>query len=157
MKASENEVVSLIKTVNIDVAGDAWGDRRRARALLPRSTRSPCRDVMKYAQNWVGSLSLSSRDSQVTQRGLTGIYSLSKVVFPKPAGAAIRVSFRPNPEFKRSVRRGRDTSSARWRGMKSFVRRSSVISPSWSGCRFYPYCHTTKVTELIMGKHFDRA
>ena len=43
-------------------------------------------------------------------------HSLSSVVLPKPAGAETSVSLRVTPSFSRSVRRGRETNSARTRG-----------------------------------------
>jgi hypothetical protein len=119
--------MSLIKVVRMELIGGAWGDCRREKPPSPNFSRSLCRDLMKYAQNLTGSLSSSSSESQVTQRGLCGIHSLSKVVFPNPAGAAIRVSFLSNPASKRSIKRGRETRFFRGRGMNNFVLRSSNI------------------------------
>ena len=66
-----------------------------ARAFRPISASNICKAAIKYAQKRMGSLSPSSNETQVTQRSLCGIHSLSSVVFPYPAGAEMRVSLRP--------------------------------------------------------------
>src|SRR5437762_24066 len=53
-------------------------------------------------------------------------HALTSVVFPKPAGAAMRVSLRCRPSFSRSSRRGRLTTFGRSRGRYSFVARMGV-------------------------------
>jgi hypothetical protein len=60
-----------------------------------------------YANLRAGSLSPSSRDSQVTGRPQLATHSLTIVVLPKPAGAEMRVSLPCRPSFSRSSRRGR--------------------------------------------------
>ena len=53
-------------------------------------------------------------------------HSLTSVVFPKPAGAEMRVSLRCRPSFSRSIRRGRLTTFGRSGGIYSFVARIGV-------------------------------
>ena len=48
------------------------------------------------------------------------------MVFPKPAGAAIRVSLPCSPAFSRSIRRGRRTTFGRGGGIYSFVAKIGV-------------------------------
>src|SRR5215216_6320257 len=124
----ENAERSLIKAVSIEAIGRLCGDCRRTSAPAPRSGRSCWRDVIKYDQNWIGSLSPSSSENQVTQRGLFGIHSLSNVVLPNPAGAAMRVIFRSRPAFKHSINRGRETIFDRGRGVNNLVLRISTMT-----------------------------
>jgi hypothetical protein len=52
--------------------------------------------------------------------------ALTSVVFPKPAGAEMRVSLWCSPSFSRSSSRGRRTTLGRGRGIYSFVARTIV-------------------------------
>lgn len=137
--------------------GGACGDWIRANALAPRSGCNSCRDAMKYAQNWVGSLSPSSRNSHVTRRGLFGIHSLSKVVLPNPAGAAIKVSFLSSPWVRRSTNLGRKTRSFRGWGIYSFVLRSSTIGPVLDRNSDLNGSPTKRRAKLRVGKPLERA
>src|SRR5713226_4640488 len=80
-----------------------------------------CKAATRYVRKSVGSLSPLSSDSQATCRSQPATHALTSVVFPKPAGAAMRVSLRCRPSFSRSIRRGRLTTFGRSRGIYSFV------------------------------------
>src|SRR6266516_2452706 len=85
-----------------------------------------CKAATRYARNRAGSFSPSSSDSQAVGRSIKATHSLTSVVFPKPAGAEMRVSLRCRPSFSRSIRRGRLTTFGRGRGIYSFVARMGV-------------------------------
>jgi hypothetical protein len=63
------------------------------------------------------SLSPSSSESQATDTGQFATHSLSKVVFPKPAGAEIKVNFRVKPASNFSSKRGREMKFGREDGI----------------------------------------
>jgi hypothetical protein len=54
------------------------------------------------------------------------IHSATKVVFPNPAGAEMRVNLQSVHPFNRSIKRGRDTSSGRAAGINNFVTKISA-------------------------------
>src|SRR5690348_14948193 len=85
-----------------------------------------CKAATRYVKKSDGSLSPLSSDSQATCRSQPATHALTSVVFPKPAGAAMRVSLRYSPSFSRSSRRGRLTTFGRSRGIYSFVAKISV-------------------------------
>src|SRR5437868_13530408 len=77
----------------------------------------------------MGSFSPSSSDSHAVRalgRSIPSTHSLTSVVLPKPAGAAMRVSLRCRPALSRSSKRGRLTTSGRSGGRYSFVARMDV-------------------------------
>src|SRR5262249_42633636 len=86
-----------------------------------------CNAATKYARKRARSRSPSSTASQAAGRLPSASHSPTSVVFPKPAGAEMRVSLRCSPSFRRSVRRGRRTTFGPAGGGKSFVARSGVI------------------------------
>ena len=80
--------------------------------------------VITYVQNEVGSLSpplSESHAADLSPAAASATHSASMVVFPKLAGAQIRVSFDSSPRASRSLRRGRATSARRSRGTCSLV------------------------------------
>src|SRR5690242_15862244 len=79
-----------------------------------------CKAATRYVRKRVGSLSSMSSESQAASRPHPAIHALDRVVFPKPAGADIRVSLRWSPAFSRAIRRGRTTTFGRG-GIYSFV------------------------------------
>src|SRR6266699_5431928 len=85
-----------------------------------------CKAATRYVRKSVGSFSPLSSDSQATCRSQPATHVLTSVVFPKPAGAAMRVSLRCRPSFSRSIRRGRLTTFGRSRGRYSFVAKIGV-------------------------------
>src|SRR5918999_2861021 len=93
----------------------------------------------------MGSLSPSSSDTQPPRRppALRSFdHSLSRVVLPNPAGAEMRVSFRPDSCSSFSVNRGRETSFGRATGGRSLVDTSeSMVSGTWltSGAYYNSY------------------
>src|SRR5712692_9137180 len=85
-----------------------------------------CKAATRYVRKSLGSFSPASSDSQAAGREPPATHALTSVVFPKPAGAAMRVSLRCRPSFSRSIRRGRLTTFGRSRGRYSFVARMGV-------------------------------
>src|SRR5579863_290412 len=85
-----------------------------------------CKAATRYVRKSVGSLSPSSSDNQATCWSHPATHALTSMVFPKPAGAAMRVSLRCSPSFNRSNRRGRLTTSGRSGGIYSFVAKIGV-------------------------------
>src|SRR5947209_9097394 len=85
-----------------------------------------CKAATRYVRKRVGSFSPSSSDSQAVGRSIPSTHSLTSVVFPKPAGAEMRVRLRCRPSCSRSSRRGRLTTFGRSRGRYSFVARMGV-------------------------------
>src|ERR671916_3403486 len=93
----------------------------------------------------MGSLSSSSSDTQPLRRppaARSFDHSISRVVLPNPAGAEMRVSFRPDSCSSFSVNRGRETSFGRATGGRSLVDTSeSMVSGTWltSGAHYSSY------------------
>src|SRR6266516_2565785 len=85
-----------------------------------------CKAATRYVRKSLGSFSPASSDSQATCRSHPATHALTSVVFPKPAGAAMRVSLRCRPSFSRSIRRGRLTTLGRSGGRYSFVAKIGV-------------------------------
>lgn len=127
---SEAVVTSLIRPVRIDSVGGGWGARSSPNTPLPIFGSIVCNAATTYARKRVGSLSPSSSDSQATGRSETAAHSLTSVVFPKPAGAAMRVSSRRVPSFNRSIRWGRRIVFGRSGGTYSLVDRIVVDTSS---------------------------
>src|SRR5918999_3635080 len=94
----------------------------------------------------MGSLSPSSSDTQPPRRppALRSFdHSLSRVVLPNPAGAEMRVSFRPDSCSSFSVNRGRETSFGRATGGRSLVDTSeSMVSGTWLTSGAYYNCNS---------------
>lgn len=87
---------------------------------------SVCKALMRYVRKRRGSPSPSSSDSHATGRPHPAPHSLIKVVLPKPAGEAMRVSLQCSPSFSRAIKRGRWTACGRGGGTYSLVRRIGV-------------------------------
>src|SRR5712691_10294376 len=104
-----------------------------------------CNAATRYVRKSVGSFSPASSDSQATCRSHPATHALTSVVFPKPAGAAMRVSLRCRPSFSRSIRRGRMTTFGRSGGIYSFVARIGVGMPAYfpssAACLFLLFLH----------------
>ena len=83
---------------------------------------------MKYVRKRTGSLSPSSRESQVTGTAPRLAHSLTRVVLPNPAGAETSVKLPLIPPASRSSRRGRGTRSGRGGGRYSLVVRREVLT-----------------------------
>ena len=74
-------------------------------ALAPTPATAVCNAEITYVQNATGSLSAASSDSQATDfadAGEAASDAASSVVFPKPAGPGISVSFARAPCVSRS-------------------------------------------------------
>src|SRR5512138_1637100 len=111
------------------------------------------RAPMKYSQNWVGSFSLPSRESQLVGWPQLPTHSLNKLVLPKPAGAEMTVSLWSLPFRSLSSSLGRDTVPATVLGMKNLVVNSCV---STFGAIPQPCEQTTPIlnASLVMLPHF---
>src|SRR5207237_5558802 len=102
------------------------GDWSTPSAPSPIVAAIVCKAATRYVRKRVGSFSPSSSDNQATGRGPPASHSLTSVVFPKPAGAEMRVSLPCSPSFSRSSRRGRLTTFGRSGGRYSFVAKIGV-------------------------------
>ena len=87
-----------------------------------------CKAATRYVRKRVESFSPSPSDNHAVGRWQPASHSLTNVVFPKPAGAEMRVRLRCRPSFSRSIRRGRLTKLGRSWGIYSFVARIGVTS-----------------------------
>src|SRR5215208_1535217 len=102
--------------------------------------------------NRTGSLSPSSSDTQATvwlPASRSFSHSMSKVVFPKPAGAEIKVSLRPASRSRVAVSRGRATSFGRAWECRSLVDTSeSVIGDTWLTSGAYSTLRPSKSSSI---------
>ncbi len=94
-----------------------------------------CKAATRYVRKRMGSLSPASSESQAAGRSHQASHSLISVVFPKPAGAEMRISLRCSPSLSCLSRRGRLTIAGRSGGTYSFVARMGVGMPA-----LYPFC-----------------
>jgi len=114
--------------------------------------------VMKSATRYVkkheGSSSLSYSDNQATGRWQPASHSLTNVVLPKPVGAEVRASLRPEERssFNRSIRWRRRTILAQGGGINSFVPRRSTIEPLSDRNSCLIGSRSKRGTELCVGK-----
>ena len=91
----------------------------------------------------MGSLSSSSSDTQPPSRPPAVRFfdhSTSRVVLPNPAGAEMRVSFRPDSRSSFWVNRGRETSFGRATGRRSLV---DTSGSDWATCLLTSVAHYT--------------
>ncbi|MCD4753524.1 MAG: hypothetical protein K8R40_10670 [Anaerolineaceae bacterium] len=100
-------VISLSRVVKIDSVEGGCGDWSAAKITSPIFGSIVCNAATKYVRKQDGALSPLSNDSQATSLPQPAIHSLTSVVFPKPAGAEMRVSLHSKPSFNRSIRRVR--------------------------------------------------
>src|SRR5512139_1420232 len=108
---SETVLSVFIKTVN--VSGKLVGRDGKLSANIPAYWKA----ANTYSRKRAGSLSPSSIVSQAIGEEHPFAHSLSRVVFPYPAGADTRVSFWVKQVFKCATRRAREICSARREGM----------------------------------------
>src|SRR2546421_10278947 len=80
-----------------------------------------CKAATRYVRKRMGSLSPASSESQAAGRSHQASHSLISVVFPKPAGAEMRISLRCSPSLSCPSRRGRVTILGRSGGEYSLV------------------------------------
>ena len=77
---------------------------------------------MRYAESgWIVIPFIQRQPGDRSPADGSMTHSLISVVFPKPAGAEMKVSFAVSPSFSRSIRRDRGTVLARSGGMYNFV------------------------------------
>src|SRR6266545_2259945 len=127
-------VISLSRAVRIASVGGGCGEWSTATTPAPISAAIVCKATTKYVRKRVGSLSPLSSDSQATCRPQRATHALTSVVFPNPAGAAMRVSLR----CSRAIRRGRGTAFGRGGGIYSFVANSGVDIDRYLDCSLTP-------------------
>src|SRR5919202_456111 len=121
VKSSGTVVMSLSSAVSSDSIGGGCGAWMTPNTPAPIVGAMVCNAATRYARKRVGSFSPSSNDNQAVGRSHPATHSPTSVVFPKPAGAEMRVSLRCSPSFSRSIRRGRRTAFGRRGGIYSFV------------------------------------
>ncbi len=108
-----NEVVVI---QHKDVGASRGIGLRRSGDLVDED-RWVWRAAITYVQNRVGSLSLTSSDSQATGASRCRIHSASSVVLPKPAGAERSVSLWGRLLLNRAIKCGRGTTVGRAGGI----------------------------------------
>jgi hypothetical protein len=101
--------------------GGGWGDWSDATTPAPIVGATVCNAATRCARKRAGSLSPSSSESQAAGRPQPATHALARLVFPKPAGAEIRVSLRCSPSFSRAIRSARSTAFCRGGGINSLV------------------------------------
>ena len=110
--------------MSTDSIEGGWGDVNRSSASAPTLGSTVWSAPITYVQNEAGSSSAWSSDSQATNAvsaDMPASQSASRVVLPKPAGAATSVTFTSVMRSRRSRSRARGTTPRRLLGTKNFV------------------------------------
>src|SRR6266568_6963630 len=144
---------SLSNTVRIRSSDVGWGDCNNANAVLPISGCISCNAVTTYVQNTTGSLSLVSKETQLTGHPHCCAHVLTSVVLPNPAGAATSVRACCIPVCICANRRCRGTRSERIAGRVIFERKKKCVVPDVMN-KVYPKAGLTPSHDDRKGHHY---